>query len=150
MLGTMGDGSLRRGTRLAAVVSWSGPMDLTDVNAVIGGEAVTTFLGCAPPAADCLPTAREASTDDPRRPYRLAHAAVHADTEIVPLTQAQAMDAALDRAGVEHGLVVYPGDVHAQEFRCRGVAPDRCVPRTPSRRPAGNTAVVGRMATARI
>jgi acetyl esterase len=117
MLGTMGEGSRRRGARLAAVVSWSGPMDLTDVNAVYGGESVTEFLGCAPPAADCLPTARDASpvthvdrTDSPVLLFT-------ADAEIVPFTQAQRMDAALTRAGVEHDLVVYAGAVHAQDFR---------------------------------
>jgi len=117
MLGAKGEGSLTRGSRLAAVVSWSGPMDLTDVHAVYGGESVTTFLGCAPPASDCLPVARAASpvthvdrTDSPTLLFT-------ADAEIVPLTQAQAMDAALGRAGVEHELVVYPGDGHAQGFR---------------------------------
>jgi len=39
------------------------------------------------------------------------------DAEIVPLAQAEVMDAALARAGVEHDLVVYPGDVHAQWYR---------------------------------
>lgn len=117
MLGVLGTGARTRGARVAAVVSWSGPMDLTDVDAVIGGEAVTTFLGCAPPDEACMATAREASatthvdgTDAPTLLFT-------SDAEIVPLSQAEAMDRALTDEGVEHGLVVYPGDTHAQWFR---------------------------------
>ena len=117
MLGTMGSGARTKGSRVAAVVSWSGPMDLTDVNAVIGGEAVTTFLGCTPIDPTCMSTARDASatthvdrTDAPTLLFT-------SDAEIVPLSQAEAMDRALTQAGVEHALVVYPGDAHAQWFR---------------------------------
>ena len=117
MLGTLGSGARTKGARVAVVVSWSGPMDLTDVNAVIGGEAVTTFLGCAPPDSGCMPTAREASptthVDGSDAPTLL----FTSDTEIVPLLQAQTFDAALTNAGVDHRLVVYPGDAHAQSFR---------------------------------
>lgn len=117
MLGTLGSGARTKGARVAAVVSWSGPMDLTDVNAVIGGEAVTTFLGCAPPDGACLPTAREASATTHVDPTDAPALLFTSDTEIVPLSQAEVMDAALAAAAVEHELVVYPGDVHAQWFR---------------------------------
>jgi acetyl esterase/lipase len=117
MLGTLGSGARTKGARVAAVVSWSGPMDLTDVNAVIGGEAVTTFLGCAPPDATCMPTAREASATTHVDPTDAPTLLFTSDAEIVPLSQAEAMDAALSTAGVEHDLVVYAGDVHAQWFR---------------------------------
>jgi acetyl esterase/lipase len=117
MLGVTGRGSRAKGGRVDAVVSWSGPMDLTDVNAVIGGEAVTTFLGCTPPDAACREAALDASpvthVDASDAPTLL----FTSDAEIVPLAQAQAMDARLEGAGVEHALVVYEGDVHAQWYR---------------------------------
>ncbi len=117
MLGTRGSGARSKGARVAAVVSWSGPMDLTDVDAVIGGEAVTNFLGCAPPDAACMPVARKASATTHVDPTDAPTLLFTSDAEIVPLSQAEAMDAALTAAGVAHDLVVYPGDVHAQWFR---------------------------------
>ena len=118
MLGTVGKGPLTRGSRVQAVVSWSGPMDLTDVHAVIGGEAVRTFLGCEP--ADTPACAAKAEAASPAHrvdPSDAPTLLFNSDEEVVPLTQAEAMDAALSSAGVEHALVVYPGDAHGGSFR---------------------------------
>src|SRR2546430_7856729 len=53
MLGTDGEGSLKTGHRVAAVVSWSGPMDfvsLAPAAASNAGRSIRTFLGCLPDA----------------------------------------------------------------------------------------------------
>lgn len=48
---------------------------------------------------------------------------VHGDDDkIVPLQQAQAMDKALDKAGVEHQLVIVPGGGHDEKTFVPGVA----------------------------
>jgi acetyl esterase len=117
MLGTVGMGSRTTGSRVAAVVSWSGPMDLTDVNAVVGGSTVTGFLGCTPPDPACLPTARAASPithlDRSDAPTLL----FNSTRELVPYTQATTAKAALAKAGVPHRLVTYEGEMHAQWYR---------------------------------
>src|SRR6266536_2716994 len=49
LLGTDGEGSLKTGHRVAAVVSWSGPMDfvsLAPAAATNAGRSVSTFVGC--------------------------------------------------------------------------------------------------------
>jgi acetyl esterase/lipase len=120
MLATLGDGKLDQGARIAAAVSWSGPMDLTTVAAIVDGgnplpqgSAITTFLGCQ--VGDCPAATAEAASpfthvDRTDAPTLLANS----DAELVPLALVEPMVDALEAAGVEHELVVYPGNRHAR------------------------------------
>jgi acetyl esterase len=121
MLGTLGDGSLKKGARVSAVVEWSGPMDLTPLAAVFDAGTsppdglVAPFLGCT--SGDCpAERAAEASpfthVDDSDSPMLL----VNSDAELVPLALVQPMVDALEAAGVEHELLVLAGSRHSRAF----------------------------------
>ncbi len=123
MLAALGDGKLHKRARIAAAVSWSGPMDLATVAAIVdggnplpAGSAITTFLGCQ--TGDCpAKVAEEASpfthVDRTDAPTLLANS----DAELVPLALVQPMVDALEDADVEHELIVYPGDRHASRLQ---------------------------------
>jgi acetyl esterase/lipase len=129
LLGTLGRGARDTGSRVRAVVEWSGPMDFTAFANVDPASlppaqrdswergAIPMFLGCLP--AQCPDTAAEASpvthVDKTDAPMLL----VNSTDEMVPASQAQAMDAALRAAGVKHELILVPGARHA-----RALAPD--------------------------
>jgi len=131
MLATLGKGSLENGARVRAAVSWSGPMDFTTFGRagtaltpeqqarVEAKGSVPLFLGCSPFDAACADIAAEASpithVDETDAPLLL----VNSDAELVPVEQAQVMDAALSDADVEHEVVIIPGSRHA-----RALAPD--------------------------
>jgi acetyl esterase/lipase len=109
MLGTLGEGSLDTGSRVAAVVSWSGVYDF------LGDVDGSGYLGCT--AAICPATAAAASpityVDPTDSPTLLVHGI---DDGIVPLSQAQTMEAALAAAGVAHQLIAVPNAHHAQQL----------------------------------
>ena len=113
MLATLGHGSLDHGARIRAAVSWSGPMDLRVAGAT---GPIPTFLGCIPSDPACADTAAAASpityVDRTDAPLLLANS----DHELVPLRQAQEMDAAITKAGVQHQLVVLPGTRHSRAY----------------------------------
>jgi acetyl esterase len=123
MLATLGRGPLDRGARVAAAVSWSGPMDFVDFPAAAltaqqqGAvkNAIGAFLGCLPTTV-CTATAKAASpiaqVDATDAPMLL----VNSDAELVPLDQAQRMAAALQTAGVKEQLIVLPGHLHAAAY----------------------------------
>lgn len=120
MLSALGDGSLEKGARVSAVVEWSGPMDLTPVAAAFDAgtppdDLVAAFLGCT--QGDCpAERAAEASpvthVDDTDSPILL----VNSDAELVPLALVQPMVDALEDAGVDHELLVLPGNRHSRQF----------------------------------
>ncbi|MDQ2909582.1 MAG: alpha/beta hydrolase [Actinomycetota bacterium] len=105
-------GALDRGTRVRAVVSWSGPMDLASFYA--GHSFVGDYLGCIP--SDCPRRYLDASpvshVDRSDPPFLLANGSA----EIVPLVQAQRMARRLRGAHVAHELIVVPGSRHAGEY----------------------------------
>ena len=120
MLATLGHGSLTKGARISAAVSWSGPMDfrLWPLAALSGtslGVDVLSFLNCPPGETDC-PNVVAASPisyiDKTDAPMLLANS----ENELVGLNHATTMDAALKAAGVTEQLVVFPGNRHAQGF----------------------------------
>jgi acetyl esterase len=120
MLGGLGDGSFENGARVAAVVEWSGPLDLTGIAAAFDAgtapdDNVAPFLGCT--QGDCpAERAEEASpvthVDESDPPILL----VNSDGELVPLTIVQPMVDALEAAGVEHELLVLPGNRHSRQY----------------------------------
>lgn len=120
MVGVLGEGSLEKGARVAAVVEWSGPLDLTRPAAAFdSGTApdgnIAPFLGCT--AGDCpADTAEEASpfthVDRTDAPILV----INSDGELVPLALVQPMIDALDEAGVEHEVVILPGNRHSRQY----------------------------------
>ena len=121
MIGALGDGRTDRGSRIGAVVSWSGPMDLTgvatqvDAGAASDDAAIPTFLGCEPgncPAARAADASPFTHVDETDPPMLL----VNSEAEILPLVLVQPMVDALESAGVDHELVVLPGDRHSRQY----------------------------------
>jgi dipeptidyl aminopeptidase/acylaminoacyl peptidase len=79
--------------------------------ATIAAVAVTTFLGCLPSAcpekaAEASPVTHVDKTDAPML-------VVNSTNELVPESQAEAIAAALDKAGVVYQKVIVPGSKHA-------------------------------------
>ena len=117
MLATDGDGSLKTGHRVAAVVSWSGPMDLVALApaaATNGGTAIRNFLGCLPDAcadryAAASPVTHVDKTDAPML-------IVNSTNELVPKSQADAIKAALDKVGVANQEIILPGTAHSRAY----------------------------------
>ena len=113
LLGTEGSGPLDVGTRVAAVVDLSGPVDLTASGAATSDfqKIQLSYLGCAS-YAQC-PVARAASpvyqVDPTDPPFFIAHSA----HEFIPLAQASEFVAALRAQDVATTLVVKPGTKHA-------------------------------------
>jgi acetyl esterase len=117
LLATVGEGSLAKGHRIAAAVSWSGPMDFVSLAPVAtsgAGGSIGTFLGCAPDA--CPDTYAKASpithVDKTDAPMLI----VNSSMELVPQTQADAMKAALDKAGVANQEIILPGTAHSRAY----------------------------------
>ena len=120
LLGVLGSGARDTGSRIAAAVSLSGPMDLgrlvTDVgttrlrNGMTGREAIEQFLGCH--GAACAGPFREASplthVDASDAPMLLANS-TH---EVIPLSQVTEMAGALREAHVPVRLIEIPGSAH--------------------------------------
>jgi acetyl esterase len=120
LLATVGKGSREKGHRIAAAVSWSGPMDfvrLAPVAATGADGSIPTFLGCAPDA--CPDTYAEASpithVDKTDAPTLL----VNSTMELVPQSQTDAMKAALDEAGVANQAIILPGRAHSRAYSNR-------------------------------
>jgi acetyl esterase len=117
MLATDGEGSLETGHRVAAAVSWSGPMDfvsLAPAAATNAGSSFRTFLGCPPDAcpdtyAAASPVTHVDKTDSPML-------IVNSTMELVPQSQADAMKAALDKAGVANQAIILPGRAHSRAY----------------------------------
>jgi acetyl esterase len=120
LLGTLGEGPLDVGSRVAAVVELSGPvgLGLPELDADAASDwlrgIVGDFLGCEPGTPDdACPQAIEASATahvDPTDPPFLIG---HAESEIIPLGQAQRFAETLGASAVEVELAVVPGEAHS-------------------------------------
>jgi acetyl esterase/lipase len=111
LVASRGTGALDRGSRVALVASWSGMMDLrplVDAEDDELREAVRTFLGCSAAGA-CTRGASAASPIvhvDPSDPPMVL---VNGSEEIVPVSQAESMGAALEDAGVDGIVTIAQG-----------------------------------------
>jgi len=122
MLAAMGHGRRDRGSRIAVGVSWSGPMDLREPAADVDhgrasptGNGVPIFLGCKRrdcPAERALRASPIHYVDPTDAPLFMAEA----ETDLIPLSWVKPMDRALTRAGVQHDLVIEPGDGHSESL----------------------------------
>lgn len=120
LLGTLGDGPLDAGSRVAAVVELSGPVGLGAAELEADGASewlraiVGEFLSCEPGTSDIdCPQAVEASAtahvDPSDPPFFIAHA----EAEVVPVGQSERLAATLDASAVPFELAVVPGDAHS-------------------------------------
>ena len=112
LIGAMGDGPLDSGSRVAAVVSLSGPMSFeVDLASAGSAPSVLRYLGCTDEVA-CpnLALASPAQYVDPTDPPFLLVNGTE-DTTVTTL-QVEVMARALDAAGVEHQDLIVPGGLH--------------------------------------
>jgi acetyl esterase/lipase len=107
MLATLGDGPLDRGSRIAAAVSWAGPMDLDPAGFPPDSlPYVESFLGCVGRQCDeakidaASPISHVNEGDSP------IWLGVGVEDLLVPPDQNERMAAALSRVGVRHELLV--------------------------------------------
>ena len=117
LLGLEGTGSVAAGTRVAAVVNLSGPVDLTTDGFSLGGVVPTfrqvqlDYLGCAS-YSDC-PQARPASplydVDPSDPPFFVGHSL----DEMIPVQQSDALVEALREAGVDTTYLTLEGTMHS-------------------------------------
>ena len=121
MLATSGAGRIDTGARVAVAVAWSGPMDLAALARTRGDAWAVPLMGC--PLSACPERFAQASptthVDMSDAPLML----VNSTDELVPLSQAQAMESRLEQAGVPRQLDVYPGNRHALDYRDDAWAP---------------------------
>jgi acetyl esterase len=132
---TQGSGPLDTGSRVAAVVSWSGPMELAPLvtNPLDGcsGQtcqarsilvpAVENYLGCS--LSQCPDKYSGSSVTphiDPTDPPMLL---INSQDEVIPLSQAQDVAAKLKDAGIPNQLEVIPGTGHANVYGAQAVSP---------------------------
>lgn len=117
LLGASGAGSTTEGSRVSAVVSLSGPSDLTEAALDLGNpderqiSTVLAYLGCSD-IADCAAAAdaspiTHVDASDP--PFLL----LHSRNERIPVQQAQAMADVLTEVGAHPELMIEPGHAHA-------------------------------------
>jgi acetyl esterase/lipase len=116
MLGVLGHGSRDRGSRVNAVVTWSGPMDFIEPGAqsFTRRSYVAEYLGCTLQQCpkryrDASPISHVDSTDAPMM-------IVNSSKELVPFAPALSMFEALQRAGVPSKLVELTGSMHSISY----------------------------------
>ncbi len=117
LLATEGSGPTDRGTRAAALVEISGPVDLTPRGQELGhpGPLLQSFelgyLGCAT-FADCPQAERASAVShvDPSDPPTFIEGS---EGDFVPHEQGEEFAAALAAAGVPHSVRIVPGAGHS-------------------------------------
>lgn len=117
LLATRGEGPTDAGTRVAAVVELSAPLDLTEAGTALGDldpgfqSVQLAYLGCE--SYDACAGARAASpvyfVDPTDPPFFI----VHSVDEFIPVEQARAFVELLDEAAVEVTYTEVPGIEHA-------------------------------------
>jgi len=116
---TQGEGATDSGSRLGAVVSLSGVADMSPAAATLGepsGEAMAlmlAYLGCTDITTCDGAAASPVTNLDPSDPPALLVTSKH---DLVPVEQAQAMDAAMTEQGIPHELVVLLGGGHGAQL----------------------------------
>jgi acetyl esterase/lipase len=111
LVASRGTGALNRGSRVAVVASWSGMMDLrplVDAEDDVLREAVRTFLDCSEREA-CTSVASAASPITHVDPSDPPMVLVNGSDEIVPVSQAESMGAALQAAGIDGHVTIAQG-----------------------------------------
>jgi dipeptidyl aminopeptidase/acylaminoacyl peptidase len=112
LLATSGEGATDAGSRVAAVVDMSGPIDLTGIAVTDDFVPVQlAYLGCTSEAT--CPNARAASpvyfVDPTDPPFFVAHST----EEFIPIAQADKLVTALRENGVDTTYVTVDGTLHS-------------------------------------
>ena len=117
LLGLEGTGDVTEGSRVAAVVNLSGPIDLTTDGFALGGvvpafrQVQLDYLGCAS-YADCpqaLPASPLYSVDESDPPFFVGHSL----EEMIPVQQSDALVELLRGAGVDTTYLNIEGNLHS-------------------------------------
>jgi acetyl esterase/lipase len=117
-VGLVGTGPLDTGSRVAAIVTWSGALDLVALASELPPNdprlnPIAPGHGWLPSGPD-LPQAEKAASPityvDPTDPPMLMLNAAH---ELTPIQQPQLMLAKLQRAGIASRMITLPGTTHA-------------------------------------
>jgi acetyl esterase len=119
LLGTLGQGPTTEGARIAAAVSWSGPMDLETLSASALGleKAATQFVGCTrAEESACSAALREASPVTHLDPSDPPLFIANGTAEPIPFDQAALMARAADEAGVEARIWTVEGNLHGFSY----------------------------------
>jgi acetyl esterase/lipase len=115
LLATLGRGRLDRDARIAAAVSWAGPMDLHPSQyGPDSQQYLEAFLNCVGRPCDeatIVAASPISHVDRSNAPMFIADGEVD---QLVPPDQVVRMSAALDRAGVRHQLQLVPDAGHDQ------------------------------------
>ena len=118
MLAVLGEGPLDRGTRVAAAVSWSGPMDLTRTVTRYGnGGALRRYFGF--PYAQDPEAYRQGSPITHVDPTDAPVYLVNSDHELIVKPQPTRMARRLQEQGVENVLQILPGGAHSEKYSAR-------------------------------
>jgi acetyl esterase len=126
LLGTLGEGPTTEGARIAAAVSWSGPMDLERLSTSSRGleEAATQFVGCSrADESSCATALREASPITHLDPSDPPLFIANGTAEPIPFDQAVVMARAADEAGVQADIWTIQGDVHGFSYIREALSP---------------------------
>jgi acetyl esterase/lipase len=124
MLATLGQGPHDRGSRIAAAVSWAGPMDLHPAGFPPDSlQFLEAFLGCVgrpcdEATIDAASPISQVNADD--SPIWLG---TGVEDLLVPPDQNERMAAALSRAGVRHELLVVDDAGHDWRLAPRVIGP---------------------------
>ncbi len=143
MMATLGTADLEEGfdddePEVRAVVTWSAPLDLRDLQALgdrtpedcAGDEeclgllipnAVEDFVGC--PLESCPQEYEQASPVARASSGTVPMMLVNSEDEVIDVAQARAMAKSLASAGVEHELVVISGGDHSLQYADEAWAP---------------------------
>lgn len=119
LLGTIGEGPTTEGARIAAVASWSGPMDLELLAASSRGleQAATQFVGCTglrdPSCLDALREASPVSHLDPSDPPMFI---ANGTEEPIPFEQAVIGARAAEAASVDAIIWTVEGTLHGFSY----------------------------------
>ncbi len=115
MLATLGSGSLEDGSRVAAAVAWSAPLDLTRLARERGDTWGAGLIGC--PLAACPDRYAAASPITHVDPTDSPTFLVTSEEELVPATQSYDMAIRLEEEGVTVRLTRLKGTRHALDYR---------------------------------
>lgn len=118
MLAVMGEGPLDGGTRVAAAVSWSGPMDLTRTVTREGNQgALRRYFGF--PYQQDPEAYRQGSPITHVDPTDAPVYLVNSDRELIVKPQPVRMARRLQEEGVENVLQILPGGAHSENYSRR-------------------------------
>jgi acetyl esterase len=119
LLGTMGEGPPTEGARIAAAVSWSGPMDLELLSSDSRGlgAVVSQFVGCTrSDPHGCEAALREASPITHLEPSDPPLFIANGTAESVPFDQAVLMARAAEASGVPADIWTIEGSLHGFSY----------------------------------